>query len=66
MKPPKLKPVREHLTLEELAKQQAVEPVRNLDEIAALWPVDDDPDESLRFILDERKARGDGKGIAVR
>jgi hypothetical protein len=59
MKPPRLKPAWEHLSLEELAKQQGVEPARNLEEVAALWPVDDDPDELLRFILDERKARRD-------
>jgi hypothetical protein len=59
MKPPKLKLAWEHLSLEELARRQGVEPARNLEEIAGLWPVDDDPDELLRFILDERKARRD-------
>ena len=27
------------------------------EEIAKLWPVDDDPDELLRFLLEERRAR---------
>jgi hypothetical protein len=59
MKPPRLKLAWEHRSLEELAEQQGVQPARNLEELAALWPVDDDPDELLRFILDERKARRD-------
>jgi len=45
------------LSLDELAEQQGVSPVSNLDEISALWPVDDDPDDLLRHILHERGAR---------
>jgi hypothetical protein len=45
------------LSLEELAEQQGVTPVEDLKEVAQLWPVDDDPDELLRFILEERRAR---------
>jgi hypothetical protein len=45
------------LSLEELAEQQGITPVENLQEVAQLWPVDDDPDELLRFILKERRAR---------
>ena len=43
--------------LEELAQEQGVRPARDLDEIAALWPADDDPDALLRYLLDERVAR---------
>jgi hypothetical protein len=45
------------LPLEELAAQQGVGPVANLDEIGAAWPADDDPDELLSHILAERAAR---------
>ncbi|HLW68495.1 MAG TPA: hypothetical protein VKS79_24465 [Gemmataceae bacterium] len=45
------------LSLEELAKQQGVKPIHDLDEVISLWPKDDDPDELLRFILNERRAR---------
>jgi hypothetical protein len=47
----------ESLSLEELAEQQGVTPVEDLKEVTQLWPVDDDPDELLRFILEERRAR---------
>jgi hypothetical protein len=42
---------------DELAERQGVSPVSSLDELSALWPVDDDPDELLRFILAERENR---------
>jgi len=45
------------IPLEELAEQQAVSAVSHLDEISALWPADDDPDELLRHILLERTER---------
>jgi len=44
-------PFWESLTTEELIEIQGVSPVSNLDEISALWPADDDPDELLKFIL---------------
>jgi len=44
------------LSLEELAEQQKVSPVENLDEISALWPVDDDPDKLMDHILADRSA----------
>jgi hypothetical protein len=47
----------ETFSLEELAEQQGVTPVEDLQEVAQLWPVDDDPDQLLRFILEERRAR---------
>jgi hypothetical protein len=43
--------------LEELAEQQQVLPVQNLDEFSELWPVEDDPDELLRYIAAERAVR---------
>ena len=59
-------PFWESMSLEELAEQQGVAAVDNLDEIAALWPGDDDPDDLLAHILDERRARrrsgSDGEG----
>lgn len=45
------------MTTEELIKMQGVAPVADLDEVSALWPADDDPDELLNFILEERKKR---------
>jgi len=45
------------LSLDDLAEQQGVTAVSNLDEISALWPVDDDPDELLQHVLREREAR---------
>lgn len=41
-------------SLDELIEQQGVSPVDDLDEIAALWPGDDDPDKFLRHLLVER------------
>lgn len=43
--------------LAELIKRQGVVPVNDLEELANLWPVDDDPDELLHFVLKERRAR---------
>jgi len=57
MKRAKPQPFWESLSLEELAEQQGVQPVGDLDDVGSLWPVDDDPDELLRFILLERRAR---------
>lgn len=45
------------VSLDELAKQQGVSAASDLDEISALWPVDDDPDELLNRILLERGER---------
>jgi len=47
------------LSLEELAAQQGVTPVSDLDEVGSLWPVDDDPDCLLSFVISERRARRD-------
>ena len=57
MRRTKLGRPRKSLSLNELAKEQGVRPVKDIQEIADLWPVDDDPDELLRFILEERRAR---------
>ena len=45
------------MSLDELAEQQGVSPVSDLDEISALWPVDDNPDDLLHHTLHERRAR---------
>jgi len=45
------------LPLHELAELQSVQPADDLDQISALWPVDDDPDQILAHILEERSAR---------
>lgn len=44
-------------SLEKLVEQQGVSAANDLDEIAALWPADDDPDELLRHLLTERGER---------
>jgi predicted DNA-binding antitoxin AbrB/MazE fold protein len=44
-------------SLDELAAQQGVSPVSNLDELSDLWPADDDPDALLEHIQGEREAR---------
>jgi hypothetical protein len=49
------------LSLEDLAELQGVQPAEDLDSISALWPMDDDPDEMLAHILEERSSR---RGIA--
>jgi len=47
----------ESIPLEELAEQQGVSAAYDLDEISALWPADDDPDQLLRYLLAERSGR---------
>jgi hypothetical protein len=44
-------------SIEELAAEQGVTPVHNLDELAALWPADDDPDAFDAFIAEFRAER---------
>lgn len=45
------------LDLDRLIAEQGVTPIDDLDEIAALWPADDDPDALMTFVLSERQAR---------
>jgi hypothetical protein len=45
-------------TLGRLIAEQGVTPIDDLDELAALWPADDDPDALMHFVLSERQARG--------
>ena len=45
------------VSLDDLAEKQGTAVVSELDSIAALWPVDDDPDALLDFILHERHER---------
>ena len=44
-------------TLGRLVAEQGVTPIDDLDQLAALWPADDDPDALIRFVLSERQAR---------
>lgn len=44
--------------LERLIAEQGVAPIEDLDQLAALWPADDDPDALMDFVLSERQARG--------
>jgi hypothetical protein len=44
-------------SLEQLARQQDVRPLKDASELAENWPGDEDPDELLAFILAERSAR---------
>lgn len=53
-------------SLEELAEEQDMGVVSDIDSIAALWPADDDPDALLNFVLHERgeRRRAASEGIA--
>lgn len=44
-------------SLEELAEEQGVGIVSNLNALADLWPADDDPDALMEFVLHERSER---------
>jgi hypothetical protein len=55
--PSQAAPFWQSLALDKLAEQQGVGAVEDLDEISALWPVDDDPDDLLCHVLHERAAR---------
>jgi hypothetical protein len=50
-------PCWESVSLEELAERQHVLAVQDFDEFSDLWPVEDDPDELLRYIAAERAVR---------
>ncbi len=43
--------------LSRLIAEQGVTPIDDLDQLAALWPADDDPDALMNFVLSERQAR---------
>jgi hypothetical protein len=45
------------IALDELIQQQGVAPVGNLDELSDLWPGDDDPEQLMRYLLEERAER---------
>ena len=45
--------------LSRLIAEQGITPINNLDELAALWPADDDPDALMNYLLAERQARLD-------
>ena len=44
-------------TIDRLVAEQGVTPIDDLDELAALWPADDDPDALMNYVLSERQAR---------
>jgi hypothetical protein len=44
-------------TLGRLITDQRIMPIDDLDELAALWPADDDPDALMKYLLSERQAR---------
>lgn len=52
---------RAEYTLSRLIAEQGVTPIDDLDQLAALWPADDDPDALMNFVLSERQARLDLK-----
>lgn len=43
--------------LERLIAEQGVRPIADFEELAALWPADDDPNALLDYVLSERRAR---------
>jgi hypothetical protein len=43
--------------LSRLIAEQGVTPIDDLDQLAALWPADDDPDALMNYVLSERRAR---------
>ena len=47
----------ETVSLEELAREQQVSPVTDLDALGELLPAEDDPDAMLAFVQSEREAR---------
>lgn len=44
-------------SLEELAEEQGIFTVADIDEIGEYWPADDDPDDLMAFVLQERSER---------
>lgn len=50
------KPTHEDV-LRQLITEQGVRPINDLDQPAALWPADDDPEALMNFVLTERRAR---------
>ena len=55
------RPASRSISLEALARQQNVRPVKDVSELAKRWPGDDNPGELLAFILSERAARRAGR-----
>lgn len=54
---PKESEAQAKMYLDRLIAEQGVRPIADLDELAALWPADDDPDALMNFVLSERQAR---------
>ena len=47
--------------LSQFIAEQGVTPIVDLEQLAALWPADDDPDALMSFVLSERQARVTGR-----
>ena len=45
------------IALARLIEQQQAAPIDDLDALSDLWPADDDPDQLMQFILNERAQR---------
>lgn len=43
--------------LNRLIAPQGIRPIDDLEQLAALWPADDNPDALMNFVLSERQAR---------
>ncbi len=43
--------------LQRLISEQGVKAIEDVDQLAALWPADDDPDRLMSFLLTERQER---------
>ena len=52
------------MSLEDLATQQGIGPVTDLDQLAELWPGDDEQDDLLEHLLAERAHRRNSFGEA--
>jgi len=50
-------PLEQVILLDELIEQQHISPISDLDELAELWPVDDDPNLLMDYLLNERIER---------
>lgn len=44
-------------SIRQLIAEQGIRPIDDLDELAALWPADDDPDALMNYVLSERQAQ---------
>jgi hypothetical protein len=45
------------IALDELIRQQGVAPASDLNKLSDLWPGDDDPEQLMQYLLEERAER---------